>query len=501
MRGTRIKLGKGKTRLWVSGLLRARSAGWILAQSMQWALGIGLFVFFSVMVGISLWARKRIHTGEDYIVAGRGLSGLMTTATIMATWYAAETILVTADTVRSDGLRVTALEPIGIGICLILAGVVFARRLWHTQALTLADVIGSRFGRATERLQAVLALSYMGWVAVQLIGLAGVFQVFFGLPLAWGIVGLAVILTAYTLLGGMWSVALTDIVQLGLLLVGIVVLSAEVLSALAGTPWSGLVAIVERSDPEALRIFPLDSLEDLKAWLGLIVIGIFGNLASQDLVQRIFSARSAETAARSCIAAGVLYLVFGAFPVALGLAADLLLDESVRVGVIPALAESVLSPAVAVIFALTLTAAVTSSVDSGLLAPASVLAKNLLHPAFDGRVDLLVLTRWCVVAVGVGSTGMALSGLRAFELIQGSYALGIPGFVLMAFALFQRETAHLPGLLTLGTGVALWFFQIASGLLGESSREGLFSAGFPVVLLVVSLGVYLVSDRLVKAWR
>ena len=71
---------------------------------MAWALGIGLVVFFSVMVGISLWASRRIETGEDYIVAGRGLSGIMTTATIMATWYAAETILVTADAVRSDGL-------------------------------------------------------------------------------------------------------------------------------------------------------------------------------------------------------------------------------------------------------------------------------------------------------------------------------------------------------------------------------------------------------------
>ena len=67
------------------------------------------------MVGISLLASKRIHTGEDYIVAGRNLSPLMTTATIMATWYAAETILVTADWVRTDGIDVMVLEPIGIG--------------------------------------------------------------------------------------------------------------------------------------------------------------------------------------------------------------------------------------------------------------------------------------------------------------------------------------------------------------------------------------------------
>lgn len=468
---------------------------------MQWALGIGLAVFFAVMVGISLWARRRIETGEDYIVAGRGLSGIMTTATIMATWYAAETILVTADTVRSDGLRVTALEPIGIGLCLLLAGFVYARRLWNTQAMTLADVIGSRFGGVAERLQAFLSIGYIGWVAVQLIGLAGVFQVFFGLPLGWGIALLTVILTAYTLLGGMWSVALTDIVQLGLLLIGIVVLTFDVLAALAETPWGGFAEIATRTDPEALVLLPLDSLESLQKWVGLIVIGIFGNLASQDLVQRIFSARSAHTAVRSCIAAGALYIVFGAFPVVLGLAADLLLDESLRVGVIPALAESILSPTMAVLFALTLTAAVTSSVDSGLLAPASVLAKNLLHPAFSGSIDLLALTRWCVVGVGVGSAGMALSGLRAFELIQGSYALGIPGFVLLSFALFQRQTTPLPGILTICTGVALWLFQIGSGLVAEVSSREIFSPGFPLLLLVASLAVYGVTDLVVKARR
>ena len=49
---------------------------------MQLALAIGITIFFAVMVGISLLASKRIHTGEDYIVAGRNLSPLMTTATI-----------------------------------------------------------------------------------------------------------------------------------------------------------------------------------------------------------------------------------------------------------------------------------------------------------------------------------------------------------------------------------------------------------------------------------
>lgn len=468
---------------------------------MQTALAIGLVIFFSLMLGISLWASRRIHTGEDFIVAGRGLSGIMTTATIMATWYAAETILVTADTVRTDGIQITVLEPIGIGICLIIAGLVFARRLWETKLLTLADVIGSRFGGAAEQLQAFVSISYIGWVGVQLLGLAGVFNVFFDLPIFWGVVILTIVLTAYTLIGGMWSVAMTDIVQLSLLLLGIIILTFRVLAELGDGPLSGLASLFNQLDAELLVFVPTESRDSLTAWVGLIVIGVFANVAVQDLVQRMFSAKSAQIAARSCVWAGVLYIFFGSFPVLLGLAGSLLLEPTVIQGVIPALAELLLSPTIAVIFALTLTAAVTSSVDSGLLAPASVVAKNVLGPILKNRVELITLTRYCVVGIAVASAGMALSGTRAFELIQGSYAISLPSFVVLLAALYQKETHKLPGMLTLAFGISLWLYEIVSNVTASDSEGEVLSPGFPVILLVLSFVVYGATDWAVKKYE
>jgi len=468
---------------------------------MQLALGIGLVVFFTVMVGISLWASKRIHTGEDFIVAGRGLSGIMTTATIMATWYAAETILVTADVVRTDGLHVTVLEPIGIGLCLILAGVLFARRLWETKMLTLADVIGSRFGPIAEKLQALVSISYIGWVAVQLLGLAGVLNVFFDLPIAWGVIILTVVLTLYTLIGGMWSVAMTDLVQLGLLLVGVTILTLRVLSELAGGPLAGIARIFSELDAELLVFIPTASYESMQGWVGLIVIGVFANAATQDLAQRMFAARSSATAARSCITAGLLYMVFGSLPVLLGLSGNLLLDDSVVQGVIPALAEQLLSPTIAVIFALTLTAAVTSSVDSGLLAPASVVAKNVLGPILRDRISLITLTRICVAAIAATSAAMALSGTRAFELIQGSYSITLPSFVVLFAALYHKDTRKLPGVLTLATGIGLWVYEIAGNVTAEGPGQEVLSPGFPAVLFVLCILVYGLTDWLVKLYE
>jgi Na+/proline symporter len=467
---------------------------------MQLALGIALLVFFALMVGISLWSRQRVHSGEDFIVAGRRLSPLLTLATIMATWYAAETILVTADEVRVEGLRVTGLEPIGIALCLMMGGLFYARRLWETQFLTLADVIGSRFGAIAERIQALLSITYVGWVAVQLLGLAGIFQVFFGLPVVWGVVLITVVLTLYTLIGGMWSVALTDIVQLALLLFGVVALTLTVLNVLGGDPIAGLLALGQRTEAVNLVVVPLESADEFKYWLGLIVVGMFGNLATQDLVQRMFAARSAQASANACIGAGVLYLLFGTLPVILGLAADLLLDASVSEAVIPALAEAFFSPFMAVLFALTLTAAVTSSVDSGLLAPASALARNVLMPLSEGRGNLLALTRWCVVGIAVLSAAIAVSDVGAFELLQGTYAIGIPAFVLLTFALYQKQTRHLAGVVTLALSVGLWLFEITVGLVADGTTGEVFTPAFPAVLLVFSLGVYIITDRFAKVF-
>jgi Na+/proline symporter len=277
-----------------------------------------------------------------------------------------------------------------------------------------------------------------------------------------------------------------------------VILTLRVLAELGGNAFDGLLVLFEQVDSELLVFVPTESTESLKIWFGLIALGMFGNIATQDLVQRMLSARSGKTAARSCVAAGVLYIVFGALPVMLGLAGTLLLDESQIVGVIPALAEMLLSPTIAVIFALTLTAAVTSSVDSGLLAPASVLAKNVLQPFVSDRIGLVTLTRGCVILVAAGSCALALSGTRASELIQGTYALSIPPLVLLTAALYQKETRALPGILTLATGIALWLYQMIGAIRAGDPEAEIFSPGFPLMLLVLSFVIYGVSDWIVK---
>ena len=88
---------------------------------MQLTLAVTIGVYLILIFALALMARRRVKTEEDYLVAGRRLPLPLATATLLATWFGAGTLLTATDEIRAEGLRVTALEPYGAGLCLILA--------------------------------------------------------------------------------------------------------------------------------------------------------------------------------------------------------------------------------------------------------------------------------------------------------------------------------------------------------------------------------------------
>ncbi|MEM1153635.1 MAG: sodium:solute symporter [Pseudomonadota bacterium] len=452
-----------------------------------------LIIFFIVMFFIALWARSRVNDAEDFIVAGRGLSLWLLMATLIATWFGAGSLSVSADMVREEGLRVTALEPLGVGVCLILAGLIYAKPMWEAKVLTLADVIRQRFGPTAELLQVIYSISYFGWIAVQLMAIANIIHTVFGFDVSVSLILITALLTVYTLLGGMWSVALTDAVQVSLLILGLILLTANVLSAVGdGSVLIGFENLFQQADRAYMTWLPTEKLSEFNYWLGLFLVGALGSIASQDLMQRIFAAESAQVAVRACVGSGVVYLLIASLPVLLGLAANILLPE-VTQGVVPALVEQFLSPTMAIILMLTLTAAITSTVDSALLGPASTFAQNLLRHRVSSRVSTLSLTRYAIVFVALASVSLALSGTAAIDLLQSSFALGIPPLVILTFAIYQKTTYALPAVVTSVLGLCVWTYDLITMLFLEA--HGMESVDaflpMPLLMLVLSVVVYL----------
>jgi len=430
-----------------------------LPSGTQGLIAATLIVYVLGMYALSFWARGKIHDNEDFLLAGRRLPLSLAWATLLATWFGAGTVLTAADEVRLGGVRQAALDPFGAGVCLLLAGLFFAAPLWRMKLVTVSDFFGRKFGRRAELLSAIILVpSYFGWIAAQLVATAGILELFFGIDPAWGILLAAAVGMGYTLLGGMWSVTLTDAVQIVLVLVGLVILGSSILSELGGgNPTTGLARLGRETPSEMLAPVATEDTRQFFEWLTIFCVGALGNLPGQDLMQRIFAARSAAVARWACLLAGVAYLTFGLIPILLGLSARLLFPDELDTAIVPALAHAFLSPALAVVFIVAVVSAILSTIDSAILAPAGVLAQNVFVRGNRGRLSLLTLNRVSVLIVTAGSLGMAFLGEGAYELLESAYSLTLVGlFVPLVLGLFRTPRGEAPALAAMAVGSGLW---------------------------------------------
>jgi solute:Na+ symporter, SSS family len=193
----------------------------------------------------------------------------------------------------------------------------------------------------------------------------------------------------------------------------------------------------------------------LVGWLGVFAVGVLGNVPGQDLMQRIFAARSDRVARWSCLIAGCAYLLFGMIPLMLALAANLLFPADVQTAILPAMAHAFLSPPVAVVFLIALLSAILSTIDSAILSPASVLSQNVLSKFVRG--DPLKWNRFSVLLVALCSLLVAYCGETAYSLLEDAYALTMVGlFVPLMIGLYTRPRRPWAGIGSMLVGTAVW---------------------------------------------
>ena len=438
-----------------------------------------LLLYTGVLFGIAWISSRRIRDLSDYLVAGRRLGTPLASLSLLATWFGAGTLLASAEEVRAVGLSAAALEPIGPGICLLLVGLFYAAPLRRAGLLTLGDFFARRFGRRAEiACAAVMTPSFFGWIAAQLTVLAALVGDLFGLPFAAGLLLVATVSIGYTLIGGMWSVTLTDAVQ-GVLVAGaLIALGISALAELGGgSLLAGWARLGRDVPPGHLAVVP-GELTAVLAWTGLLVAGAFGNIPGQDVLQRVFASRSERVARRSCLIAGGLYLVLGAVPVVLGLVAGLLAPGD-QAPMLAALGRILFSPLASLGLLLLVASAVLSTVDSALISAGSVLAQNLLRHGLP-RAEMLRLSRLAVLIVGGASLVYAFQGFSAYALLEDAYELTLVGlFVPLTAGLFSRRGGSAAALGAMGAGVLLWGWHVALGW--EWFLEpALLPAGIPI---------------------
>ncbi len=386
-------------------------------------------VYLLAMIIIGIAVSKRAGSQDDFIVAGRKLPLWLCVPTIVATWFGAGTMLGAAGTGYQGGFLASIATPFGTSLTLVLVGFFFVRTLRRMKLLTVADFFENRFGHASAMIAAIaLVLAIIGWIGGLMVAFGYVFQTMTGIPMEIGILAGGVIVVAYTAIGGMWAVAVTDFVQVLIIAIGLVVLLVVVLVNVGG--WGVIAAQL----PEhTFRLVPLE--HDAGTWLNYVRLWvIFGvaDLASQSLMQRVFAADSDRTAQNAFYLAGVGHLFLGLIPVILGIIAIVTMPGLVDPQtIVPTMAIEYLHPIAIAIFVGAILAAIMSSADSALLAAASLIGVNLA-PAIKGDINSdqkLKVTRIAIPVIGIVATYVALEVQLILELMLDANSFLLAGVV------------------------------------------------------------------------
>jgi Na+/proline symporter len=410
-----------------------------VVSPVNWTL-VALLGYLVLQLAIGAWLAPKIHTEEDYLVGGRKLGYPLTVFSIFATWFGAESCLASAGRAYREGFSLTTAEPFAYGVTLIAMGLVFAVPLWRRKLTTLADLFRERFGPGVERLAAVLLVpGGILWAAAQLRGFGHVLTTVTSLNLGVAVTAAAGFCILYTMLGGLLADAITDLIQGAMILLGLGLLVAIVVTDLGGVG-----AAVAAVDPARLRVVGTGVTPEPLALLEEWAIPIAGSVVAVELVSRVIAARSPEVARNSSLLAGGLYITVGLMPIFLGLTAAGLLPANAvaeQEQFLPALARHLLPTAGYVIFAGALISAILSTVDTILLVASGLITHNIVVPVFgiSNERTRLVLARVGVVLLGGVSLVLALGARGVAELVEEASSFGSAGaLVVVSFALFTR---------------------------------------------------------------
>ena len=428
-----------------------------------------VIIYWIISVAIGIYAAKWVHNTRDFAVAGRRMPMYIVTATVFATWFGSETVLGIPATFMKDGFAGIIADPFGSSLCLILVGLFFARPLYRMNLLTIGDYYRKRYGRPVEILTTLcIVVSYLGWVGAQIKALGLVFSVVSDGQITpeWGMIIGASTVLVYTMLGGMFSVAITDFIQMIIIVLGMLYIGWEV-SVLAG----GVGTVVSHAAASGkFNILPAPELKDILWFLAAWITMMLGSIPQQDVFQRVQSAKTENIAARSAILGGVLYFFFAFIPIFLAYSASLI-DPKMVAGALKEggdtqliLPNLILSPIVPIfaqiMFFGALLSAIKSCASATLLAPSVSFSENILRPFFPKITDHQFLTLMRVVLVGftILVTSFALStDASIYKMVENAYKVTLVGaFVPLVFGLYWKRTTNLGGLLAVVLGLLVW---------------------------------------------
>lgn len=415
------------------------------------AMGVNYAVVLAVGLAASRYASKS-GAAEELMLAGRSLPLWVGVLTTTATWVGGGYINGTAELAYSRGLLWGLQAGVGYALSLVIGGLLFAPIMRRYRYWTLVDPLEQRYGRSIAAILLVPAvLSELVWSAAVLLALGTTFGTVVGIDTKIAVVASASVAIGYTAIGGLRSVAWTDVVQLGMLLLGLGIAVPFAVQYAGGLP-----SLAQHSSG-----LTWGSISEAVSWWDWTILLVLGGIPWNCYFQRVLASRDEREASRMSVLAGLLCALLVIPPLLLGLSASSFdwteaqraqLAETPAL-VLPYLLRHAMPLWVSVIGLGAVTAAVMSSVDSSILSASSLLAWNLyvrlLRPAASPeRIERLV--KILVLLLGAAATLLALTvgSVAALWYLCGDivYVALFPQLLLAMFDKRANRVGALSGL-------------------------------------------------------
>jgi SSS family solute:Na+ symporter len=412
-----------------------------------------IMFYLLAMLAIGAWG-LRMKGLDDFHLAGRGLKMILLTGTFCATIVGASSTLGMAGLGFGKGLP-GAWWMLSGTAGLILLAVFFAEKIRATGCYTLPEMVGSFYGERTRMAASVLiAVSWVGVIAVQIVASGKVLGAVFGGDETLFMIACTAVFVIYTVHGGQSSVVRTDLVQFLIIIVGMVFLFSRAL----GQAGSGL--LLSQSFPTSAEMGGWDVLSML------LVVGS-AYLVGPDMYTRLFSAHSPKDAKIAATISAVVLIPLAFLITSLGIFSKSFYPAASPEQAIPSLLTGLLSPGLEGLVAAALLAAFMSSADTSLMTATSILTLDIYRKARPNASlgKMMTVSRMAVLLIGVCALILAVSLPSIIKTLLIAYTVFTSGLLLPVVAGFYRERL---GLTPSGALSALVGGGITAIFLGQS---------------------------------
>lgn len=453
-------------------------------------------VYSLLLLVVSIAFSRRMKNLEDFFLASRKLPFLLVYVSLTASWIGASSTIVSVDEAFSRGVSSFWI----MGLPAILTVAVFAfflsgpiRKL---PIITLPDLVEMRYGRVVRHMSAVLIVWYMTVLAAsQMTALGGFLMPMMGQSYFLCILLGTLVVLVYSVLGGFFSVALTDGFQFLFLFLGFVFLFVFLNGKMSFSELSAAVSL--NGKPDYFNFF-----FEFKRNFLILVSFTMAWIISPIAWQRIQASRSDRTAKKGLLASGGTFLVFYGMILIIGISAwavfrDMVPGQNILSMIISSKTNWLLG---GIIFT-AISAAIMSTLDTAINTGAMSLTRDIVQRMiFPGGIKKVVLLSRTMTLLIAGIALLIASQIKSILLSLGlASEIMTVGFFIPGIAMiFMRGKAPLAGFLslTLGALFSLTGFLSQMGIFPQILPEWPYSVPYGLLLSFLGFVIGLMIDRI-----